>query len=238
MIKIKLITLGNLKYPVNFKKVENWCSQIFKTDHAGEVQAISNAVGPDWSYPDNQLAVLIRPDKSYDFTVGIINAKLQDNYYLRRLENNVCILSLYETAEIVKEANLTIENFIVRNLYEICLIYLEGGNQIKNSAYGVAHDETRNCLFDMNANKADIIFSTEHPKICTSCKARIMNSQVPKDSLQTIERELGNLKKALYYRIMDFVKLHPIFTLIISSVVAVLLNVLASFIYDVLKVYV
>lgn len=232
MIRIKLITLGNLKYPVDFKKIEGWHSNVFKAVHADEVQVIPNAEGTEWSYPDSQLAVLITPDKQYDFSIGIINAELQDNYYIRRLKNNVCIFSLYETAEILRYSNLTIENFIVRNLYEFCLIYLEGGRQIKSSAYTVAHDETRGCLFDMNANKSDIIFSTEHPKICTSCKARIMNSQVPKDSLRIIEKELGSIKKALYSRVMDFVKSHPIYTLIISSCFALLLNIFASFIYD------
>lgn len=235
MIRIKLVTIGNLKYPVNFKIIKGWRSQIFKAVHVDEVQAIPNAEGHDWTYPDDQLAGLVVPDVSYDLSFGIINAKLQDNYYLRRLGDKVCVLSLYETAEIVRDANLTIENFILRNLYEICLAFMEGGGQIKDSSYRLAHDETKGCLFDMSANKSDITFSTAHPTICTNCKARIMGSQMPEGTLPSVERELRNIKKALYYRVMDFVRSHPIYTLIISSLFAIACNMIASFAYDFLK---
>lgn len=168
-IKINLVTLGNLKYAVNFKEIASWQSKAFSAEHAHEVQAISNAEGTEedgWQYSDRQLSLILRPSSTHDFTVGIINVPLEGNYYLRRLGSNAIVLSLYETAEILRNANITIEGFIVRNLYEICLIYHEYAGKVPDAAYSVAHDEIRGCLFDMNANKADIIFSCDKPIIC------------------------------------------------------------------------
>jgi len=234
-IRIKLVTLGNLKYPVKFSLVENWKSNVFDAQHVDQIQALPNAQGRDWSYPDAQLTDLIRPDDGYDFTVGVINAPLEYNYYLRRLNNNVCVLSLFETADILRYSNLTIEDFLIRNLYEICSFYLEGGRKIPDSAHSPSHDETRGCLFDMNANKADIVFSTERPSICGPCKTRIMSAQIAKDFLPSVEKELSNIRKALYYRMAAFVKTHPIYALAITTLSALLLNIVANYVYDYLK---
>lgn len=234
-IKVKLVTLGNLKYPVSFPNIENWKSEVFEAHHVDQIQVLPDTEGEDWSYTDAQLSGLIAADADYDFTIGIINAPLENNYYLRRLADNVGVLSLYETAEILRYSNLALESFIVRILYEVCAIYLESGKKIPDSATALAHDETRSCLFDMCANKADIVFSTERPIICEPCKARIMSGQVPREFISSVEKELTRIRKPLYYRLTDFVKAHPLIALTITTVTALFLNIAANFIYDGIK---
>jgi hypothetical protein len=141
-------------------------------------------------------------------------------------------LSLDETADILRDVNLPLENFIIRSLYELCSAYLEHGRQIPESVYAIAHDETRSCLFDMNANKADIVFSTAKPMICDSCKARIMRSQISKEFLLGVEKELKLIRKPLYYRLVDLIKTHPIWALFITSMGAIILNILSNYVYD------
>ena len=234
-VKVKLVTLGNLKYPVNFSLIENWKSEVFEAHHIDQIQALPNTDGDDWSYSDTKLSELIVADTDYDFTIGIINARLEDNYYLRRLKDNVGVLSLYETAEILRFSNLAIESFTIKMIYEVCSIYHESNRAIPTSATTLTHDETRSCLFDLCANKADIAFSTEHPIVCEPCRARIMRGQVPKEFLSNFEKELRKIRKPLYYRLVDFVKARPLTALAITLVTALLLNVLASFIYDGIK---
>jgi hypothetical protein len=236
-IKIKLVTLGNLKYPVDFNSIEQWKSEVFEAQHVDQIQALPNAEGDGWAYSDDQLRELLKPDDDYDFTIGVINAQLEYNYYLRRLGNNGGVLSLYETAEILRFSDLTLESFIVRNLYELCSFYLEGGKKIQDSTYTIAHEETRGCLFDLNANKADIVFSTERPTVCPQCKARIMATQVAKEFLPTVENELKRIRKALYYRLADLIKAHPVAALLITTVGALILDVVANFVYDCIKSY-
>jgi hypothetical protein len=234
-IRIKLVTLGNLKYPVNFPNIESWKSEVFEAHHVDQIQVLPNSDGEDWSYTDERLSDLIAADADYSFTIGIINAPLENNYYLRRLADNVGVLSLHETAEILRYSDIALENFIIKTLYEVCAIYLECSKKIPDSATALAHDETRSCLFDMCANKADIVFSTEHPIICEPCKARIMGGQVPTEFLSSVEKELTRLRKSLYYRLADFVKAHPLIALAITTVTALLLNIAANFIYDHIK---
>lgn len=234
-VKIKLVTLGNLKYPVDFSRIENWKSEIFEAHHVDQIQALPDADGKCSHYPDVQLLNLIKADAGYDFTIGIINAELKDNFYLRPLTENVGVLSLYETAEILQYSNLSLENFIIRIVYEVCALYLEGGKKIPLNAIDFVHEETRSCLFDYTANKADIIFSTERPIICDLCKARIMRGQVPKEFLVTAQKELKKIKKQMYFRMVDFVRAHPIIALVITTMTALMLNIAANFIYDAIK---
>jgi glycosyltransferase involved in cell wall biosynthesis len=233
-LKIKLVTLGNLKYPINFASVEKWRSQVFTAKHVDIVQEIEDADIEHWAYSDNSLKGFIKPDPNFDITVGLINAPLEFNYYTRRLENNICVLSLHETADILKLSNLKIENFILRIIYQLCCYYIEAGHKLPTSFYSVGHDETRGCLFDMNMNKADIIYSTERPRICDSCRNRIIRSQVPKDFLSSAEIELRRIKKDLYYRIADFIKNHPVYSILITLLTGILLNIAASYLYDML----
>ncbi|MCA1614153.1 MAG: hypothetical protein LC800_08400, partial [Acidobacteria bacterium] len=186
-----------------------------------------------WAYSDNSLKRFIKPDPNFNITVGLINAPLEFNYYTRRLDNNICVLSLNETADILKLSNLNIESFILRIIYQLCCYHVEAGYNLPTSFYSVAHDETRGCLFDMNMNKADIIYSTERPRICDSCRTRIIRSQVPKDFLPSVENELRRIKKDLYYRITDFVKNHPIYSILITVLTGIILNIVASYLYDI-----
>jgi hypothetical protein len=232
-LKIKLVTLGNLKYPINFASVEKWRSQVFTAKHMDTVQEIADADIEHWAYSDNSLIGFIKPDPNFDITVGLINAPLEFNYYTRRLENNVGIISLYETADILKLSNLKIEIFILRTIYQLCCYYIEAGYNLPKSFYSAGHDETRGCLFDMNRNKADIIYSTERPRICDSCRTRIIRSQVPKDFLPSVENELRRINKDLYYRIADFIKNHPIYSILITLLTGIILNIVASYLYDI-----
>ncbi|MDQ3745499.1 MAG: hypothetical protein M3444_14060 [Acidobacteriota bacterium] len=234
-LKIKLVTLGNLKYPINFAAIERWRSQVFTAKHVDTVQEIEDADIDHWVYSDNSLMRFIKPDPNFNITVGLINAPLEGNFYLRRLDNNICILSLHEIADILKLSNLKIESFILRIIYELCCLYIEEGKKLSASSfYSVAHDETRGCLFDMNMNKADIIYSTVRPRICDSCRTRIVRSQVPKDFLPSVENELREIKKDLYYRLADFIKRHPIYSIFITLLSGIVLNIVASYLYDVL----
>lgn len=234
-VKVKLVTLGNLKFAVDFNAIEGWKSSIFEAEHVDQIQALPNADGHQWEYPDQQLIRLLRQDNGYDFTLGVMNGQLQDGFYMRRLGNNLCVLSLYDTGPILQRANLEIESFILRNIYQLTSLYLERDKTLPDSSYSLSHDETRSCLFDMNANIEDIIFSTSKPQICPQCRARIMQSQVCKEFLPATEKELKRIRQILYYRLVEFVKKHPVWSLILTSLSALVIDVLGNYFYDILK---
>jgi hypothetical protein len=234
-IKIKLVVSGNLKCKIDFNCIYNWESVIFSIQEADYILSLPNSDGQDWSYSDNLLSGLIHEDQNYDLTLAVINVPLQDNYYFRRLKSNVCILSLYETREILKENNLSLENFIIQNSYLSAVVYKENRNKIPESAYSLAHHEIRGCLFDMNANKEDIVYSLAHPNLCPQCSIRLMEKQIPKNFIEDIKKELKRIRKSRFYRINDFIRAHPWWSISITAVSGIIINIVANIIYDFFK---
>jgi len=62
-----------------------------------------------------------------------------------------------------------------------------------------------------------------------------MGGQIPREFLVTAEKELKRIKKQRYYRMMDFIKARPLTALLITTVTALIINVVANFIYDGIK---
>jgi hypothetical protein len=234
-LKISLISLGSLKHPVNMEYLENLKSQLIAVKHGASIGHLPNAEGENWEYTCDQIKSLVKADNEADFTLALINAPLENNYYMHRLSDNVGVLSLYEMAEIVRYSNFTVENFILRNLYELAVLYTANGGLVPSDAYTWAHDDVRGCLFDMNSNKSDIIFSMHQPTLCDSCKARVLAKQVSSGFLPKLENELSAIRKELYFRMMDWVKTHPILALIITAISAIALNLVASIIFETAK---
>ncbi len=230
-IKINLVLLGNLKYPIDVVSLEAWKSEIVKIQHGASVGHLPDADGDDWEYTDEQLSELLSADNSSNFTLGLINTPLEGNYYLRRLSDRIAVLSLHEMAEIVRYSDFTIEQYVLRNAYELAILFIANGKLIP-SEYTWAHDEVRGCLFDMNANKPDIVFSLHRPNLCQACKTRVSSKQVPATLIPTLENELTRIQKTLYVRMVEWVKSHPIAALFITAGSSVVLNFISSVIFE------
>ena len=234
-LKITLISLGNTKYPVNIGELESWKSSLFQLQHGASIGHLPDAEGDSWEYSDTQLRALVHPDKGADFAVGIINAPLEDNYYIRRISNQVAVLSLHEVADIVRYSEFTVEQYLLRNIYELAVLFSANRKLIPTDYTSWAHDEVRGCLFDMNSNKTDIVFSLHRPILCQSCTNRVQSKQVPTGLVPALNRELPKIQKPLFSRISDWVKLHPVLALIVTALSGIALNILASIIFEKLK---
>lgn len=230
--KVSLVSLGSLKYPVDISYLEGWDSQLFTVQHGSSIVHLPNAQGSEWDYPDKQLSTLIKADSEADFTFALINAPLESNYYMRRLSDKVAVLSLFEMAEIVRYSDFTIENYILRNIYELVVLYAVNGKLIPPDAHSWTHDDVRGCLFDMNASKPDIVFSMHKPKLCNGCKARVLSNPVNSEFLPALDKELLKIKKALYFSMAEWVKIHPLYALAITASSAIFLNLIASVLFE------
>ena len=232
LIRVSLVTLGNLKYPVSIVELEGWNSEIITIRHGASVGHLPDSDGHNWEYPDDQLLGVLSTETHTDFTLGVINASLEDNYYLRRLSDKVAVLSLYEMADIVRFSNFTVEQYILRNIYELSVLFAANGKLIPTDYATWAHDETRGCLFDMNASKSDIVFSLHRPVLCPACRTRISAKQVPAKLLPTLDKELQRIQKTLYVRITEWIKRHPIFALVITAGSGIAINIIASVLFE------
>ena len=86
----------------------------------------------------------------------------------------------------------------------------------------------------MNCIKTDIIYSLNEPIICSECMENLRQAQISNDTLSKVQKEIKKIKKPLFYRIIAFIKLHPIWSLIISGTTAIFLGIISSIIETIL----
>ena len=144
--------------------------------------------------------------------------------------------TFYETAEIFRDANVDLRNFIRLIICESVILHwldIDGSNS--NEYLSMHHDETRGCLFDMCGLKQDIIMSATKPKICFACEAKLRAKALPSDLIDFLKREFRLIKKPLYYRVADWIKKHPLLALLITAISSIAISLFSSFLYDLIK---
>ena len=221
--------------PIEFdkRKIENWHSDIFQL--AGDIENYPlrrDSDGQRWEYTNDRLEELVLREFKGDFLLAIVNIPLELNWYTRRLSGNRVVFSFHEIKEIVKINNIPLENVILRILYEYSLIFKRYKGKIPSNdePTNFTHDETRGCLFDMNGIKGDIIYSLHEPIICSDCVERLKRAQVSNDIIAKVQKEIRRIKKPLFYRIISFIRAHPLWSLIISGLTALVLGITSSLI--------
>ena len=246
MINVKLVILGHFPYAMEIKKVKNWKSEVFRITEIAECDIIGNSDGPNWEFLDVNIEQQLPARGAEDIIVAVTNVPIEDNYYARRFSNNRGCISYHGMTEILSYNNIPLENLLLRMLYSVSLVYKHYGNRIPTMTEDIrfTHDETRGCLFDMDGIRTDIIYSTHNPQLCGACIHNLCNNSEVANRIEyylidTVQKELKRINKGLFYKITDFIKKHPIYSIIISSVTAVILSILgsivSSFIYDQIK---
>lgn len=229
--EISVITVGHTPIELNLSKIKSWKSDIFNIKGDIENYALTKDSDiEDWAYSDCNLEEVIPENHGADFLIAIVNVPLELKWYSRRLNNNRVIFTFHEVKEILGYFNLPLENAVYRLLYAYTLFYKRSGSRIplNNEPTNFTHDETRGCIFDMNGLKWDIIQSLHQPQICSECVERLRSQQVSNQTINTAQKEIKRIKKPLFFRIMDFIKLHPLWSLIISGFSAIILGALGS----------
>jgi hypothetical protein len=231
-LNIALIRLGHQKESLDRQYVESWPSKLFRVAFRATIDFPPDAQGDGWEYPDSQLRDLVRPIDSADITVIVVGAPLERNFYSRRLGNNVVAITLHEMAPIVSAANYRLEHFLIRSLYQLTVYFRALGSIPASDDMSWSHLDIRGCLFDMNVYKTDILYSMHIPKLCDACRTRTRERQVDADFLPALDRELSKLRRGLFYRAADWVKLHPLLSLGITAAFGITLNIMASVIFE------
>jgi len=232
-IRIKFVAVGNLKCKVDFGYIEKWKSKMFSIGPRAVLGALPNMLELGYGYSDDELRELIHAEAGTDITIGIVNAQLERNFYERTLSASTAVISLFEMNEILERAEHRIEHFILRCVYTIILVFIEFDRSLSmDSALSLAHDEVRHCLFDMNMDKADIVFSLDPPTLCEQCKARLSRKQIDGQFIPTLDSEMKRIRKSSYFRASDWVKAHPVCALLITAAFGLLLNIAGNLLYD------
>ena len=228
-----MATIGHM--PINFEvgKVAKWKSSLFEV--VGNIESYSlniNSDGDDWEYTDSALSQRLPVSGAGEFMIAIVNVRLELNWYTRGLDNNRVVFTFHEIQEILNLNNIPLENVIYRLLYAYTFAYRSHGNRIPRAdeRASFAHDETKGCLFDMNGLKSDIVHSCHKPIICPECVAKLRQNRVSHNAIQSAQRDIQKIQKPLFYRMSGFIKRHPVWSIVISSVAAIVLGTIGSII--------
>jgi len=236
-VKIKVGIIGYLPFEFNRKKIKNWKSEIF------EVLQISDspihtpiADSANWRYSDDILNKTLPLNDSNDIFVGITYIPIQDNYYVRRLDNNRIIISFFDIHEYITSNGIPIENLVLRMMYASSLLFctLKKIPSTKSGRHELLHDDTRGCIFDMTAHKLDVIYSLNKPKLCDSCISMLKSKKTSINIIEKVNNELKKVKKDRYFQIVQLVKANPIISLLLTFLSGVIAGVISNFVYNAL----
>jgi hypothetical protein len=243
MKQISVVQLGFLKRHINLRKLKQWKSKLFSIDTVDEISCMPESEPSNsWQYlSDDEIRKVLQHKGDSDITLVVTEYRLEDNFYMRRVDN-VVVTSLFEVGDILQYYHIPIEHFIVKNIYEIVTllhIYQDLPNT-RDEIPEIFHDETRSCLFDISGLKADIVyFFTGKPSLCSQCEAYLVKKQLPKNFLKYLICEIRRLRKPTFSKIYDFVKCHPVWSIVIAIigqlVIGFLAGLLANYLFFLFK---
>jgi hypothetical protein len=232
---ISIVQLGQLKRRINFGNLQRWKSKVFKINSVSEICHIPNfEYKTNWQYlSDDLVRSCIEHDGKAKITIAVTEYSLEANFYMRKVDSGLTIISLFEVGDILRDRDIPIENFILRNIYEIVAltcVYPDLPNT-SDEIPAIVHEETRSCLFDISGIKTDIIYSSSKPSLCPQCEAYLQKKQLPQGFTNNLISEIKRIRKPLFNRISDFIKHHPIWAIIIGIVTQLCIGIVANYLY-------
>lgn len=243
--KITIVKIGESKYSNVYKFInklaKNNKSDIFeihsvlkinpqkldniKQDSKRLIGNHNNLVGFN---DETLLKMLCKIDDDSDFIIAITDFPITNNYFARRLSNRISVMSLYEVNEILTTHNIPIQNYVLLNIYTYSTIYTVFKNLQPNNDE-LFHQETRGCLFDHTDYKEDLVLSTVRPCLCTNCKVKFASNIYEPNYFKILNREIKRIKKSRFYTIIDWIKMYPIISLIITALSTIIINIFSNY---------
>lgn len=237
MINIKLVILGHADRVVNFDLIKKYKSKFFKFS---DIERINNLQYPqkddgylDIVYTKREIKSIMSNIEFDGICLAIMNYGFNDNFYMHRVGARKVCISVYGLEKILNKKTISIENFVIRNIYEV-FIFNELGILKDKDEDEFIHNDTRGCLFDMNGDKRDIVYNTEKPIICDECRGKISKSK-SKDFLDDIQKELFKIDKPLIKKIENFITKYPLFSVSITFISSILINIFSNWLWEIIK---
>lgn len=134
--------------------------------------------------------------------------------------------------DILKKDSISIEHFVIKQIYELCAIKHLVNDLSSKDAYNIVHLDTRGCLFDVNGERSDIVYNTEQPIIFDECKGKFKHRQVRQDIIEQFEKELKKIKKPFILRAERWIKRYPLVAIFLSFATSILISIVANIIWN------
>lgn len=237
-LPIKLIIIGHADRSVNFGYIQKYSSKHFSftsIEHINDILPAKNSYGYlNIVYSKNDIQTLFKDVSFNGLCISVMNYPFDDHFYMHRIQNNQLCISLSGLEEILSPQNISIENFIIKNIYEAYLFYKIFNTLADDGVYNFVHQDTRGCIFDLNGDKRDIIYNTEQPIICDECKAKINKKSLPHNFIKSVQNELDAIRKPWLKRIELFIKKYPLLSILLTFIFSTIVNLFSNKIWDLL----
>ncbi|AOS83129.1 hypothetical protein BIU88_02600 [Chlorobaculum limnaeum] len=196
MLEIHFFKLGDLDF-VNFQKITSLINSIDNS--------VLNAVSHDKSliidystskyFSDSYVHGILSTQPIDIFKtvirVGITQAPLEDNFFVRSVGSNCIALTLFQTKEIYTLANRTVEEYIVISLLPHILWTIYKSHKHTTDYLDLFHLETKGCIFDLTAYKPDKVFKIKKPQLDSECKSKLLEANIEPQIIIAIEAFLN-----------------------------------------------
>lgn len=240
VVNIKLIIIGHSDRVVNFGLIKKYKSKFFKFSDIERINSLPNPEKDDGyldiEYSKAEVQAIMKDIEFDGLCIAIMNYGFNDNFYMHRVGVNKVCISIFGLESILNKKNISIENFVIKNTYEIFIFYKILKNLINNQeVYRFIHNDTRGCLFDLNGDKRDIIYNTEKPIICDECKGKISQKSIPKNFLEDIQRELSKIDKPFIKKIENFIAKYPLFSILATFIFSTIINLFSNWIWGLIN---
>ena len=240
MVKVKLISVGNIIYELNKRKILGWKSQLFEVmPTVDEHPLTADSDTLDWGYSDtnllNNLPALnqsnFTPDA--DITIYLLDVRIEDNYISRVLPQNQILLTYYQVKEILRKERIPLENLLLMHIYYYVLLYrIKQGSRLSPSdELQMSHDAARGCLFDFCGDKEDCVRSCVSPILCPSCIVNLQEHGLPVNEVEQVQRELKRIRRTFYDSACLFLNKHPYLSMLLTLAGTFIISIISNVIY-------
>jgi hypothetical protein len=188
------------------------------------------------NYTIEELSNMLRPIKHNDnIVIGIIEKYIEnsgDSTFFIPVGKESAIICTQGLNKILQEKNLHLYNYLLLMIYRFVLLRKMNSDFIKTKIH---HGDPKNCVFALCDCADDIKQILGSPCICTSCKNEIEKINTPFNLIKIACKELKTIRRPVFYIISDFIKIHPIFSILIGSGFTIFLNLLSNIFFEYLS---
>ena len=127
---------------------------------------------------------------------------------------------------------MSIYNYLLAMIYKF-IILKHSGYSFETNLFN--HSATEYCLLETLNTQNDIIQMINSAHVCRPCLRTIAKKSIRIGFFDIMKKELKSIKKSTFYKIRDWIKLHPIIALLVLGLFTIFLNLLSNFIYELLR---
>lgn len=234
-LNIHVLKIGYFPYDIHYNQIKKWKSKLFKLDCREYEDALKTLHKKDGVIYDDIVLLQVAKSKfsktnfeKNEFVVLITNVDLADGDLSRILDEHIVVISYREIVQEMKINNIPLENATLVLLYMYSLLFMKYKRipNIMEEEYFL-HMDVRGCIFDYDDKCTDMIQCCVQPIICKQCEENL--NDLDMEILNTVRKELGKIKKNLYYRMTDLLKKHFYISFLMTLWIAIICSTVSSF---------